>query len=150
MAKLSMRLDETSLGKIMDFIHQQVQSEPVISVCKGRVQIKDITVSKQKNHYAVHRRGQLLETFSYRSWAIAYATSLATNNGLESYLARSEHKLSQLLIDKHIYDHHMLAAERRRDTVRAKIISDRMSRTDIEIIDILDTTQQVVLYQRFA
>lgn len=145
-----MRLDETSLGKIMNFIYQQAPSEPVIRVDGANIHIKDITVSKQANHYAVHRNGDLLETFSYRSWAVAYATSLATNNGLEEYLSQSEHKLSRLLVDKHIYDHHKLAAERRNDDIRAKIIDDRMSRTDTEIMDILDSTQQVVLYQRFA
>lgn len=144
-----MKLDETSLGKVMDFIYQQVPSEPIISVNKGRFRIKDVTVTKEGNHYSVRKNNELLETFSYRSWAIAYATSLATNNGLESYLANSEHKLSRLLIDKHIYDHHMLAAERRNDTLRARIIEDRLSRTDTEILDILDSTQQVVLYQRF-
>ena len=144
-----MRLDETSLGKIMDFIYQQIPNEPVINATRHKFQIKDITVIKKGSYYAVYRYGRILETFSYRSWAIAYATSLAMDNGLEAYLANSEHKLSRLLIDKHIYDHHMSVAERKNDSLRAKIISDRLSRTDTEIIDILDSTQQVVLYQRF-
>lgn len=148
---LSMRLDEDSLGKIMGFVSKHARGESIISRDGGTIRVNDMLITKKGNQWQVIKNGTVLMHFSFRSWALAYAVAQSSGNeGIDSYLANNEQRLCRLLADKQIYDHHYSNSIERGDTVKASIIEHRLSRTDREINQLLDSTQQVVVYQRFA
>lgn len=147
----SMRLDEDSLGKIMGFVSKHAKGESIISRDGDVIRVNDMLISKRGHQWQVSKRGHALMQFSFRSWALAYAVAQSSGNeGIDSYLANSEQKLCRLLADKQIYDHHYWNSVERGDAIKASIIEHRLSRTDSEINQLLDSAQQVVIYQRFA
>lgn len=147
-----MRLDRGSIGKISDFIAQHALFAPVIvQESSDRIRVNDVLAENDNGIWRVSRRGKLLEEFSYRSWAIAYAVALVNNNkSVNSYLQNGEKKLSKLIADRNLYRYHRDQALRKNDDFKACIIEDRLSRTEGEIFDLLSEAQQVLVYQQIA
>lgn len=144
-----MKLDETSLTKIMHFVQRNVHHSPIIYKYGRTIHVRNMTITKQNNHWAVMEKDDLITTFSYRSWAIAYAVALAVNNHETAvFLTEAEKRLARLLLDKELYMHHLDSAEKREDYVKSDILEHRLSRTDREIYEIMLGTQQAVLYQQ--
>lgn len=147
-----MKLDQGSIGKISNFISQHVPLSPVIvQESSGRIRVNDVIAENDGGVWKVSRRGSTPEEFSYKSWAIAYAVALINNNrSVNSYLQNSEKKLAKLITDRNLYRYHREQALRRNDEFKACIIEDRLSRTEGEIFELLDESQQVLLYQQIA
>lgn len=147
-----MKLDQTSIAKISDFIAQNSAGAPVIvQESNTKIRVNDILIQHDSGNWKVLRRGKLVDEFVYRSWALAYA--VATVNGNQSvnqFLSKSDRKLAKLTADKDIYKYHRQQALKRHDEFKACIIEDRLSRTYAEISDLVDDAQQVLLYQRMA
>lgn len=145
-----MKLDETSLGKIMHFVQCNAPHSPIIYKYGQQIHVRNLVVEKQSNHWAISDSDDLIATFSYRSWAIAYAVALVMDNHQTAiYLSEAEKQLSRLLLDKELYLHHLNNAEKKADHVKSEILEHRMGRTDREIYDLMSSAQQAVLYQQF-
>ena len=146
-----MRLDQGLIGKITSFIDRNATIAPVIvQESPDRFRVNDVIVERDDSWH-ISRKGRDLASFSYKSWAIAYAVALV--NGSQStvnYLQNNEQKLSKLMVDRDLYRHHRDQALKRNDDFKACIIEDRLSRTEGEIFELLDEAQQVLLYQQIA
>lgn len=147
-----MRLDQGSIGKIADFIaHHAVMAPVIVQESPYRIRVNDAIIEHEDGAWQVSRRGRIVDEFSYRSWAVAYAVALVNNNrSVTSYLQNNEKKLSKLVADRNLYRYHRDQALRKNDDFKACIIEDRLSRTEGEIFDLLSEAQQVLVYQQIA
>ena len=147
-----MRLDQESIGKISAFIAEHVTKSPVIiQESHNRVRVNDVIVEDKDGSWTVQKRSNKLGSFTYKSWALAYAVGYVTGNApVVRYLDDREQTLSRLKIDKDLYKHHLKQALKRGDDIKIDVIEGRLSRTEGEIFELLDEAQQVLLYQRIG
>ena len=147
-----MRLDQGSIGKISAFIAEHVTKSPIITQDgPDKVRVNDLVINKLDGAWLVRKRTHPLGTFTYKSWALAYAVSYVTDNTpVTRYLETKESSLSRLKIDKDLYNHHLKQALKRGDDMKIGVIEGRLSRTESEIFEVLDEAQQVLLYQRIG
>ena len=147
-----MRLDQESIGKISAFIAEHVTKSPVIiQESHNRVRVNDVIVEDKDGSWTVQKRSNKLGSFTYKSWALAYAVGYVTGNApVVRYLDDREQTLSRLKIDKDLYNHHLKQALKRGDDINIDVIEGRLSRTEGEIFELLDEAQQVLLYQRIG
>ncbi len=147
-----MRLDQGSIGKISDFIAQHAAGASIImQESEDRIRVNDMIIKNVDGVWQVMRRGELLDEFMYRSWAVAYAVAYANgNSSVNQFLSTSEQKLAKLTTDKDLYKYHRNQALKRCDELKAYIIEDRLSRTNAEISELIGDARQVLLYQRMT
>lgn len=145
-----MKFDLTSLGKISEFIEKNASAAPIIAADDINLyRVRDYIIKFNNNAWEVYQYGELVETFSFRNWAIGYAVArISKNTRVSIYLSETETKLVRLMNDKTLYDYHRKQAISRNDDTKRSIIESRLSRTDRDIAELMDDTRQILTYQR--
>lgn len=130
-------------------IDKNIRKAPVIiRETSNRVRVKEFLISKDHDQWVVRRDNSIVEKFMNRKWAVAYAVALVTKNHyINTYLVENDRRISRLLIDRMLYDHHRAQAVKNKDDIKKSIIDCRISRAERDIGHLMDEATQVMRYQ---
>jgi hypothetical protein len=143
-----MNLDQTSVNKIVDFIERHVTQELVIAEESRSIHVNDLVVERILTKWSVKRAKDELAQFHSKTWAIAYAVAVATNNKhVYEFLDRSERRLHKLRVDRSLYDFHHRMAIRNHDETMRSLLEGRLNKTTNDLTEVVSDAHQVLLYQ---
>jgi co-chaperonin GroES (HSP10) len=149
--KLATELNQTSIGDKLNYVIQTTIPTitfPIISKGSNWIRVNDVLISETNNRCKVTRKGIFLADFAKRQWAVAYAVAFCQGNfntcgALKEYSVKFDKCLEEI----ERYNYHIDIARQNNNSVKEKIVSDRLSRTLSEYTFIIDSISPLIKSQ---
>ena len=124
---------------------------PIISKSNDHIQVNDIFIYKKDGEYVVRRYNKNVATFILKAWAVAFAVNLIKHEfAFSNTLIEENKRLSKFKEDITSYQYHMQVAETNNNDMRQKILSDRLSRAQMQYRIIADEVLEKIKSRSFA
>lgn len=106
---------------------------PIISNTQNSIKVNDIDIVKNGDLYEIKRYNKIIARFILKAWAVAFAVSLIKHNfNFSSFLLEENKRLGKFKEDIDNYQFHIRLSRASNDDTRKKILSDRLSRAEMQ------------------
>lgn len=120
-------------------------SFPIISKGDSWVRVNDIVIDEHNDSYRVKRKGVILAYFQKKSWAVGYAVAYCQGEYVNcTKLVQLNFRLTKYLEEINHYNYQLDLAMSKRNVTKENIISDRLSRTNVEYDTIVHEAEQII------